>query len=176
MTYAVAKALHIIGFISWFAGLFYLPRLFIYHAEAGDKPASERDVLQPQLELMAGRLWKIITVPAMVVTLLAGTTMVVLWEGSLPTWLHIKFGFLALLVVYHLACGRIRLAQAEGRSQWTSARLRLFNEGATMLMIAIVFLAVLRDGLSAVYGVLGFFGVGVLLMLGIRLYARTRRR
>lgn len=176
MTYAVAKALHIIGFISWFAGLFYLPRLFIYHAEAGEKPASERDVLQPQLELMAGRLWKIITVPAMVVTLLAGTTMVVLWEGSLPMWLHIKFGFLALLVVYHLACGQIRLAQAAGRSQWTSARLRLFNEGATMLMIAIVFLAVLRDGLSAFYGVLGFFGVGVLLMLGIRLYARMRLR
>ena len=107
MAYAIAKALHIIGFISWFAGLFYLPRLFIYHAEAGDKPEAEREVLRKQLELMAGRLWKIITIPAMVVTVAAGSTMVSLWEGTLPLWLHIKFGFLALLLVYHHVCGRI---------------------------------------------------------------------
>jgi len=176
MTYTVAKALHIIGFISWFAGLFYLPRLFIYHAEAAEKPEVERLAVQRQLELMAARLWKIITVPAMVVTILAGGTMVVLLEGNLPMWLQLKLGFIVLLLVYHVTCGRIREQQLAGSSQWTSRGLRLFNEAATMLMIAIVFLAVLKDGLSAIYGVIGFFSVGALLMLGIRLYDRMRQR
>jgi putative membrane protein len=175
MAYAVAKALHIIGFISWFAGLFYLPRLFIYHAEAVQKSEAEREVLQAQLELMAGRLWKIITVPAMLVTLAAGTTMLVLRVGPLPTWLHIKFGFLALLLVYHHMCGRIRRQQSAGESTWTSRNLRIFNEAATMLMVAIVFLAVLKSGLNALWGSLGFVAFGISLMLGIRLYAKLRR-
>jgi putative membrane protein len=175
MAYAVAKALHIIGFISWFAGLFYLPRLFIYHVEDADKDEGARELLQKQLELMASRLWKIITVPAMVVTLAAGTTMVVLREGSLPMWLHIKFGFLLLLLVYHHYCGRIRRQQADGTSTWTSKQLRIFNEGATMLMVAIVFLAVLKSGLDALWGSLGFVAFGTLLMVGIRVYAKLRK-
>lgn len=175
MAYAVAKALHFIGFISWFAGLFYMPRLFIYHAEAGEKDDAERVVLQKQLELMAARLWKIITTPAMVVTLAAGSTMIALRKGTLPGWLHIKFGFLALLIVYHFVCGNIRKQQAAGTSTWTSKQLRVFNEGATMLMVAIVFLAVLKSGMNALWGSLGFVALGITLMIAIRLYARLRK-
>ncbi len=171
--YATAKAVHIVGFISWFAGLFYIVRLFIYHAEASERPEAEREILLPQLELMAGRLWKIITMPAMVVTVAAGLTMVV---GAWPfgPWLHWKFVWLAMLIGYHFACGRIRRRQLARAFTWSSNRLRVFNEIATMLMVAIVFTAVFKSAMTAAYGVLGLLGLGISLMVGIRTYRKTR--
>ncbi len=178
MSYTLAKALHIVGFISWFSGLFYIVRLFVYHAEAGERPLAEREILQPQLELMARRLWTIITVPAMVLTLIGGLTMV--WKltvlGPLPTWLHIKFGLLAGLIAYHLWCGRIRRRQAGGTSTWSSGKLRIFNEGGTMFMVAIVFLAVFRSAVSIAWGVSGLLGLGLSLMAGIRIYRKLLTR
>jgi len=173
--YATAKAIHIVGFISWFAGLFYICRLFIYHAEASARPANERDVLLPQLELMAGRLWTIITMPAMLVTLAAGLTMVV---GAWPfgSWLHWKFLWLGMLLAYHFGCGVIRKRQLERRFGWSSNRLRMFNEVATMLMVAIVFTAVFKSAMTAAYGVLGLLGLGVSLMIGLRAYRKARGR
>ena len=173
--YLLAKALHIVGFISWFAGLFYIVRLFVYHAEAGERPEAERQVLQPQLELMASRLWKIITVPAAVLTFIGGIGMVVQLQ-SLPGWLHLKFALLAGLLAYHLWCGKIRRDQAAGESKWTGRKLRVFNEGGTMFMVAIVFLAVFKSALSIAWGVGGLLGLGLSLMLGIRLYRRIRSR
>jgi putative membrane protein len=173
LLYLTAKAVHIVGFISWFAGLFYLVRLFVYHAEAAGKPEPERSILQRQLEAMQARLWKIITLPAMVLTFLGGVTMaVMIWPGE--PWLHHKFVWLALLVAYNFACGRIRTQQAGGTSKWTSARLRIFNEVATLLMAAIVFLAVFRSSMSAIWGALGLLGLGIALMVGIRVYRRIR--
>jgi putative membrane protein len=169
--YLLAKALHVVGFISWFAGLFYLVRLFIYHAEAGERPAAEREILQPQLELMAARLWGIITVPAMVLTFVGGIAMVVQLE-PLPSWLHLKFGLLAGLVVYTHGCGRIRRKQAAKTSTWSSGKLRMFNELATMFMVAIVFLAVYKTALSIAWGVGGLLALGVVLMLAIRVYRK----
>lgn len=173
MPYLLAKAIHIVGFISWFAGLFYIVRLFVYHAEAGERPEAERAILQPQLELMAARLWKIITVPAMILTLVAGVAMVVQLE-VIPTWLHIKFGLLAGLIGYHHWCGSIRRRQLAKTSTWTSRRLRVFNEVGTMFAVAIVFLAVFKSALSIAWGVGGLLGLGVSLMLGIRLYRSIR--
>lgn len=175
MLYLLAKAIHIVGFISWFAGLFYVVRLFVYHAEAGERPDAERAILQPQLELMAARLWKIITVPAMLLTLIAGVTMVVQLP-SIPSWLHIKFGLLAGLLVYHHVCGSIRRRQLAKTSTWTSRGLRVFNEVGTMFAVAIVFLAVFKSALSIAWGVGGLLGLGVSLMLGIRLYRTIRTR
>ena len=175
MDYTLAKALHIVGFISWFSGLFYIVRLFVYHAEAGERPEAERAVLQPQLELMARRLWRIITVPAMVLTLVAGLAMVAQLE-PIPAWLHVKFGLLAGLIGYTLWCGSIRRRQAAGSSTWTSTRLRLFNEVGTLFMVAIVFLAVFRSALSMAQGVVGLVVLGVVLMLGVRAYRTFRER
>lgn len=172
--FLAAKAVHIIGFISWFAGLFYIVRLFVYHAEAAERPAEERRVLQRQLEIMAARLWRIITVPALVLTFAGGITMLVVL-GRVEAWLHWKFGWLALLLAYHFTCGRILRQQAQGRSTWTPAQLRMWNEGATMIAAAIVFLAVFKSAMSAVWGAAGLLALGVVLMLGIRLYARIRR-
>jgi putative membrane protein len=173
--YTLAKAVHIVGFISWFAGLFYIVRLFVYHAEAGERPKHEREILQPQLELMASRLWKIITVPAMVLTLVAGVTMVVQLE-TIPGWLQIKFGLLAGLIAYHHACGAIRRRQAAGTAKWSGQHLRLFNELGTMFAVAIVFLAVFRSSISILWGVGGLVGLGVVLMLGVRVYRKLRER
>ena len=175
MDYLTLKALHIIGFISWFAGLFYVVRLFIYHAEAGQKPEAERAVLQPQYELMQWRLWRIITTPAMVVTLACGIGMVAQLD-PIPRWLHWKFGLLVGLVGYHHLCGRIRSAQAAGTSTWKPTTLRVFNEIATIFMVAIVFLAVKKTSISALWGVLGLIALGVSLMLGIKLYKRILAR
>lgn len=173
--FLAAKAVHIIGFISWFAGLFYIVRLFVYHAEAGDRPPAEREILQSQLEIMAARLWRIITVPALLLTFAGGITMVVVLRHVDP-WLYWKFGWLALLLAYHAACGRIRRQQEARTSRWTSGQLRVFNEGGTMLAAAIVFLAVFKSAMGAVWGALGLLGLGVVLMLGIRFYARVRAR
>lgn len=177
MLYQLAKAIHIVGFISWFAGLFYIVRLFVYQAESMLRPEPERAVLRPQLELMAARLWKIITVPAMVLTLLAGLTMVgtmVAHGQTIPTWLHIKFALLAGLVTYHSWCGSIRRRQAAGTSPWTSRGLRVFNEVGTMFAVAIVFIAVFKSAISVAWGVGGLLTLGISLMLGIRLYQRLR--
>lgn len=175
MNYLLAKALHVVGFISWFAGLFYVVRLFIYHAETNERPESERAILQPQLELMAARLWSIITVPAMILTFVGGVGMIVQLE-SLPGWLHIKLGLLAGLVGYHFTCGWIRREQKAHRSTWSARRLRVFNEVATMFMVAIVFLAVFKTALSIAWGVGGLLGLGVALMLGIRVYRKILAR
>lgn len=178
-TFLTAKALHIVGFVSWFAGLFYIVRLFIYHAEAGERPAAERAVLQPQLELMAARLWRIITVPAAVLTLIAGVYMS--WfkavsEGGLPGWLHLKYALLVGLYAYHLACGRIRRRQEAKTSAWSSRHLRIWNEVATMFMVAIVFLAVFKRVTSVPWAVGGLLALGISLMLGIRLYRKVLAR
>jgi putative membrane protein len=175
MSYLLGKALHIVGFISWFAGLFYVVRLFVYHAEAGERPEAERAILQPQLEMMAARLWKIITIPAMCLTMIGGIMMVVQLR-PIPTWLWIKFGLLAGLLGYHVWCGTIRRKQAAKTSTWTSRKLRVFNEVGTMFMVAIVFLAVFRTTMSIAWGVGGLLGLGIALMLGIRLYRKIREK
>ncbi len=171
--YATAKAIHIVGFISWFAGLFYLVRLFIYHAEAADRPEAERQILQPQYQLMQARLWSIITRPAMIATVLAGGYMVS-QQVSIASWLWIKFGFLAALIGYHASCGAILRKQAAGTSGWSPRHLRMYNEVATLLMVAIVFLAVFRNAMSAVWGMVGLLALGLSLMFGIRFYRRVR--
>ena len=175
MDYLTLKALHVVGFISWFAGLFYVVRLFIYHAEAGLKPEAERAILQPQYELMQWRLWRIITTPAMLLTLACGIGMVVQLD-PIPKWLHWKFGLLAGLLVYHHLCGRILKAQAAGTSTWKPTTLRVFNEVATMFMVAIVFLAVKKTSISALWGVVGLVLLGMSLMLGIKAYKRILGR
>jgi putative membrane protein len=175
MSYMLGKALHIVGFISWFAGLFYIVRLFVYHAEAGERGEPERTILQTQLELMAARLWKIITVPAMLLTLVGGVMMAVQLH-PIPGWLLVKFGLLAGLLGYHHWCGAIRRRQAAKTSTWTSQKLRMFNEIGTMFMVAIVFLAVFRTTMSIAWGVGGLLGLGMSLMLGIRLYRKLRDR
>jgi putative membrane protein len=175
--YLFAKAMHLVGVVSWFAGLFYLVRLFIYHVESGERAEPDRSVLHAQFVVMERRLW-MMTVIAMVLTLSFGTGLAVVYLGKLQnrlheaTWLFTKLGLVVGLFAYHQMCGAIRDQLAEGRCRWTSARLRQWNELATLLLVAIVMLAVFKSTFSAVWGTVGLLVFGVLLAIAIKIVRR----
>lgn len=178
MLYLFAKALHVVGFVSWFAGLLYVVRLFVYDVEAAARPDEERRILHAELHLMERRLWYGITWPAMGLTFAAGAWMLVrlfVETGGLPTWLWIKLVLLAGLVGYHVQCGRLRVALEREACRWTSRQLRAWNELATLLLVAIVFTAVFRSSLGVVWGLLGLIVLAAALMAGVRIYERARR-
>lgn len=171
------KALHIIFVVSWFAGLFYIVRLFIYHTEAQAKPELEKEILSKQFVEMEKKLWWIITTPAMILTIVFGTWMIALnseYYLQAP-WMHVKLGFVALLLIYHFVCQKILNDLKNEKFNWKSNGLRLWNEVATLALVAIVFIVVLKDELNWWKGTLGFFAVAVGLMLLIKLYKRLRK-
>ncbi len=175
MLFFYSKALHIIFVVTWFAGLFYFPRLLIYVTEAETQPEPGRSVLQNQLLLMQRRLWYGITWPSAVITLLLGLNT---WYnyGSTPNWLIYKLILVAGLYVYHILCHLIFRQQQRGELRYTSTQLRVWNEVATLFLFGIVFLVVLKDALSMVWGMLGLLALLILLMIGIRVYRRIRER
>lgn len=138
MAYFYVKSLHIIFVVTWFAGLFYIVRLFIYFTEAADKPEPDKTILQNQLKLMEKRLWYGITWPSAILTLIFGSWMAYLY-GSLPGWLLVKLGFVLGLFVYHWYCHRIYKQHAKGLVKQTPTQLRIWNEVATLFLVSIVF-------------------------------------
>lgn len=174
--FQIWKALHIIFVVSWFAGLFYMVRLFIYNVESTKKSETEHRILHEQFTLMQWRLWYIITTPAMILTVLFGTLMLLATPAYLKMpWMHIKLTFVVILLVYHFICQGIMNRQKAGRFNWGTGALRIWNEVATLLLVSIVFLVVLKTNLGWLGGIVGFFGVGISLMLGIKLYKKLRK-
>ncbi len=172
--YNYVKALHIIFIVTWFSGLFYIVRLFIYNTEAGDKEPVEKDILRRQFAIMIRRLWFGITWPSAVLTLVFGGWMLYLY-GSLPTWLVIKLVFVVALFLYHLSIQKIFTQQLNGIFDYSSQQLRIWNEVATFLLITIVMLVVVKQGLSVLWGIIGLFIFAVVLMMAIRLYKIYRK-
>ncbi|MET2985714.1 CopD family protein [Aureibaculum conchae] len=175
MNYLYLKSLHIIFITTWFAGLFYIIRLFIYYKEAEDKPELEQGILQKQYKLMIKRLWYIITWPSAILTFIFASWLLYnqpIWLST--TWMWIKLGFVLLLYLYHFSCQHMVNQVEKGHLKYSAFGLRIWNEVATILLFAIVFLVVLKNSLSWVFGTLGIIGVSVLLMLGIKLYKRIR--
>ena len=173
----ILKSLHIIFMVSWFAGLFYIVRLFIYHVEAQEKEDQVRTILSGQFVIMEKKLWWIITTPAMVLTVVFGVWMLALnWDyyKQVP-WMHIKLTFVVFLLIYHFICQKIMFEFHQNKFNWTSMKLRLWNEVATLFLVSIVFIVVLKDSFNWIKGVLGFFGVAILLMIGIQWYKRLRK-
>ncbi|HET8753351.1 MAG TPA: CopD family protein [Salinimicrobium sp.] len=173
--YLYFKSLHLIFVITWFAGLFYIPRLFIYQIEATAKPEPERKILTSQLKLMTKRLWFIITWPSAILALGFGITLLILNPNlfQLP-WMQLKLAFVILLIIYHLTCHSIFKKLQNDKKTWTSNQMRIWNEGSTLLLFSIIFLVILRDTLNWIYGVIGIFLLAIILMLGISLYKRLR--
>ncbi len=173
----VIKALHIIFVVSWFAGLFYIVRLYIYHTEAAQKSEPERGILFKQFAIMEHKLWWIITTPAMILTLVFGIWMLFLNPEYYlrANWMYIKLAFVALLLVYHFVSQRILFQLKSGIFKLSSNQLRIFNEMATLALVAIVFLVVMKDSLSWIKGTIGFFAVAIALMIGIKIYKRLRK-
>lgn len=175
--YNYIKSLHLIFVITWFAGLFYIPRLFIYHIEASQKGSPEKEILTGQLKLMTKRLWYIITWPSAVLATLFAIWLLVLMPVWLQQpWMHIKLGFVLLLVLYHLKNHQIFKQLQRDEVRYTSNFMRLWNEGATLILFAVVFLVILKNTFNWIFGVLGIVALGVLLMLGIKLYKSIRKK
>lgn len=177
MVYLYAKAVHIIFVVCWMAGLFYIVRLFIYHTEAKSKSVEEYGVLHKQFILMESKLWWIITTPAMYLTILAALVMLYINPGLLAMgWMHVKLTFVLGLILYHFACQRIMFQLKGESSTWSSTKLRLWNELATVLLFAIVFTVVLKSALNWIFGVLGLLVLSISLMMAVKLYKKFRNR
>jgi protoporphyrinogen IX oxidase len=176
-SYNIIKSLHIIFMVSWFAGLFYIVRLFIYYVEADKKEIEEKRILQNQYKIMQKRLWHIIAWPAMVLTVFFGGWMLILKPELLDFgYMHVKLSFALLLLVYHFICHKVFSDLQKGIGGYTSGKLRIWNEVATLFLVAMVFIIELKNAVNWVYGVVGFFSVAILLMMGIQLYKKYRSK
>jgi putative membrane protein len=175
--YLYFKSLHVIFMVTWFAGLFYMPRLFVYQVEAHVKPSPEREILGKQLGLMAQRLWKIITGPSLVLCSVFALLMLHVNPALLELpWMQIKLGFVVVLYIYHAKTWSIHRQMQAGSFKYTSKFMRLWNEGATLILFAVIFLVITKSAVNWIYGVLGLVGLAVLLMLGIRLYRKIQEK
>ena len=173
MSYLYLKALHIVFVVTWFAGLFYIVRLFIYYAEAEQLQQPNKSILQQQYLIMQRRLWYGITWPSAVVTSVWGGSLA--WQyHTIPNWLWVKLGLVTLLYGYHFLCHHIFLKQQKGIVQHTSSQLRVWNEVATIFLVGIVFVVVLKDVLSMVWGLLGLVVFTSVLLVAIQIYKRLR--
>jgi len=177
MLYNYIKALHLIFVVTWFAGLFYMPRLFMYQIQANEKPEPDRSILGKQLALMAKRLWFIITWPSAILCTVFAIALLVIMPGWLQAgWMHIKLAFVLLLFFYHGKCHLMFREMQRGEFRYSSAFMRKWNEVATLILFSVVFLVILKDNLNWIYGVLGLLGLAVLLMMGIRWYKKVQER
>lgn len=179
--YLYLKALHVLFIVTWFSGLFYFPRLFIYNTEANEKPAMIKEALQEQFGIMMKRLWYGITWPSAILTLIFG--LLVLFKGGWVIllfkpegkWMLIKLIFVLFLYLYHFSLHKIYLQQVKSIFRYSSQQLRIWNEVATIFLIAIVMLAVVKQNISVVWGLVGLFLFIVLLMSAIRVYKMMRK-
>jgi putative membrane protein len=175
--YLYIKALHLIFVITYFAGLFYMPRLMVYMVEAAERPQPEADIIIPQLQLMMRRLWQIITVPSAILGLIFGLWM--LWINPFllgKSWMLVKLVFVGLLILYHIQTHRFYKAFLQRNCQRSASFFRIWNEGATLILFAVIFLAILKDSIHWIFGLLVLFGLTFLLMLGIRVYKLYRNK
>ncbi len=176
MAYFWFKAFHIIGVVVWFAGLFYLVRLFIYHVEANDEPEPARSILKKQYGLMEKRLLNIITTPGMLVTVVCAVGLLVVQPDWLhQSWLHAKLAFVLLLLGYHYYCTRLVKQLEAGTCRWSGQQLRALNEAPTVMLVVIVLLVVFKGSFPTDITVWVIFGMVVAMVATIQLYARKRR-
>jgi len=179
--YAYLKSLHIIFIITWFAGMFYIVRLFIYNTEANSKSEPEKSILQKQFTIMIKRLWFGITWPSAVVTLILGPWVMIngKWDKLLfdegGKWLLIKLVFVLLLYVYHFTLHAIYKQQSKGMFLYSSQQLRIWNEVATIFLVPIVMLATVKSGISWLWGLVGLIGFVIVLMSAIKIYKAIRK-
>lgn len=177
MSFLWLKSLHIIFVVTWFAGLFYIVRLFIYQTETQEKSELEKDILTRQFQLMSKRLWYGITWPSAVLTLIFGTSVLLQRPFFLQQpWMHIKLTFVILLFVYHFLNHKIFVQLQNNKYSWTSTKLRIWNEAATLFLFAIIFLVIFQTATDWLYGLLGLVAFAVVLMMAIKIYKKQREK
>lgn len=177
MNILYVKALHIIFVVTWFAGLFYIPRLFIYQTEAETKLEPAKSILQTQYKLMSKRLWYIITWPSAILASFFGIWMLYENPNLLgEDWMLVKLSFVISLYFYQGFCQHIYNKLQKNSIKYSAFKLRIFNEISTIILFAIVFLVTIKSAISWIWGVVGILLFGILMMLGIKLYQRIRER
>ncbi|NES19089.1 MAG: protoporphyrinogen oxidase HemJ [Symploca sp. SIO3E6] len=176
MAYFWFKAFHLIGVVVWFAGLFYLVRLFVYHAEASQEPEPAQTILKNQYQIMEKRLYHIITMPGMVVTVAMAIGLLTTEPEVLKSgWMHIKLAFVVALLAYHFYCGRLMRQLEAGECQWSGQKFRALNEAPTILLLVIVMLAVFKNSFPTDISAWLVFGLIIVMAASIQLYAKKRR-
>lgn len=177
MNYLIFKSLHIISVVTWFAGLFYMPRLFVYFAEANEKPDIEKNILQKQFKIMQRRLWFGITIPSSIaVALFGGYLLKNFMPISAHPWLVIKLCFVVGLFIYQYFLHKIFKQQQKDLIAFSPMALRVINEISTIFLVAIVFLVILRNVMDMVYGIIGLIAFILILILGIKIYKNIREK
>lgn len=175
--YAYIKSLHLIFVITWFAGLFYIPRLFVYQIEAFHKPSPDKEILGKQLKLMAKRLWYIITWPSAILAIIFAVWLLTLRPFLLDfDWMKVKLGFVILLIIYHIKTHQYFKQLQNDVVKKTSSFMRIWNEGATFILFAVVFLVILQNAINWIFGIVGILVLGILIMLGFKAYKRIREK
>ncbi len=177
MNILILKALHIIFVVTWFAGLFYIVRLFVYHTEADIKPEPERSILMDHLKKAEKPLWYGITWTSMIGTYIFGFWMAYeIYGFSYPGWLLMKLALVFGLTLYHLQCGIMFRKFQRNEIRYSSFKLRLWNEVATLFLVAIVFVVVFKDQGNWLWGVAGLIIFGILMMIAVNVYRKKRER
>ena len=162
MLHLYLKALHLVAVISWFAGLFYLGRMFVFHREAMDKPEPDRAILIAQFNKMEWGVYQLIIQPAMYVMWLLGLSMLANTPAFLPQgWLHVKLTLVVGLTGYQYYMRHIIRQFETGKAVMNSKQFRLFNEVPTLVMVSVPLLAVLKNALNPMI----VFGIVVALLI-----------
>ncbi len=169
------KALHIIFVVTWFAGLFYIVRLFVYHSEAAEKQEPERTILMNHFIIASRRLWYGITWPSAILTWLFGTWLMInMFGNNIPDWLWIKLSFVAGLTIYHFLCGMIFKSYQKNIIRFSGLKMRLWNEVATLFLFSIVFIVVVKDTSLWIKGLLSLLFFSLLMFAAVKLYKKIR--
>ncbi len=177
MSILIVKSLHIIFMVTWFAALFYMFRLFIYHVEASEKPEPDRSILMKQFKLMEHRLWYYISWPSAILTVTFGLWLLFDNLNFLKQpWMIMKLFLVVLLILYHLYGQSIYKSGKLDNNTYTSFFLRLMNEVATIFLFGIVFLVELQSMVSWTWGIIGLLGLSFLIYLAIRKYRDKRTK
>jgi putative membrane protein len=176
MAYLWFKSFHLVGVVAWFAGLFYLPRLFVYHAEANEQPEPARSILQQQYQIMEKRLYRLIMTPALVLTVTMAIAMLIAAPDLLKdTWLQVKLALVGGLIIYDHYCMRLMKQMARGEFRFTGQQFRWFNEVPTVFFVLIVLLAVFKNNFPTSAASWAIVAMIVAMAAIIQLYARKRR-
>ena len=170
------KTLHIVGVVVWFAGLFYLVRLFIYHREAEALEPPLREAFELQYGLMERRLANIITTPGMVLSVAMAAGLLSVNPGWLQQgWMHAKLALVVALLAYHAFCYRLMAQLQAGRCGWSAKQLRALNELPTLLLVLVVMLVVFKGQFPTGSATWLLVALVVFMAASIQFYARWRR-
>jgi putative membrane protein len=179
-------SLHVIFVVCWFAALFYMPRLLIYHVEANAKQEPDRSILSAQLKIMQRRLWNAIAWPSMILTWVFGLWMIVdnqimaadhIVDNLLTKpWFILKLVFVFLLSLYHLQTHFIFKQQQGDELKWNSFRLRLWNEVATIFLFAIIFLVIPKPNSGWIWAILGLVLFIIAIFSAVAIYKANREK